>query len=513
MSMIRQLILAFALCSPALATPAQDALYDKVIAGDNAAVEKILADGVSLDEAPDRDPELQRELFKVFLVTDPRIEAFTADWLQKEPGSAYAMTARGWYLVAMGRANRGGDWISMTYRDGLDRMNDYDTAALNIFTDATKAAPRLLSASDGLIRLTQSVAPKKLIVLELERIMALHPNRGSLMRAMYTLAPQWGGNMDEVGLVCGRYAPLITSIKDYTPKVCEVDAVYFGSFAKGDARDAASIALQGLQNPVLDYARLEDVLDRKGTPAHWKDVLNKIKTERPLTPEEGLALDNAYIAVNHVGELANYREALLLNQDQLRIAADRDPLSSIVVMEYIDWLKKRSAEHDIKYDIPDARARLKRVLTAIPFSWRAWRELANLSRGDEIGTMERVRGYSQNSIYYSNYAQEALQSALSTMVAQTDLYSKRKYANGNYNLAPDDVAELDRLGKCPIVALTRLTLAACAERDISSDQCLAMAYMFLLKPMLEDVEARGVCQTETNAPLASLMLGPVPADF
>ena len=63
-------------------------------------------------------------------------------------------------------------------------MNDYDTAALSIFTDATKAAPRLLFASDGLIRRTQSVAPKELIVLELGRITALHPNRGSLMRAL-----------------------------------------------------------------------------------------------------------------------------------------------------------------------------------------------------------------------------------------------------------------------------------------------------------------------------------------
>jgi hypothetical protein len=522
MSLIRRFILAIVLsaltfANPVFATPEQDALHDQIMAGDIAGVEATLTKAVARDATPGQEPQLQRDMFLMFVVTDPKIDEFTANWLNERPGSAYAMTARGWYLHAMGRANRGDDWISVTYSDGIDNMVAFDTEALALFTAATKAEPGLLTASDGLIRLTQSIAPEEIIPQELERIMTQRPNRGTLMRAMYKLAPQWGGSPGQVRLVCDRYAPMVTTVKDYTPEVCMVDAVYFGIFAPGKMRDAASLALQTLPNPVLDYARVLDALDRKGTAEHRLAVLEKAKSERQLTPEEAVAYDNAYFQVNHVAInndiLATYRQAVTQGLVTLRIAADRDPLSTPVVLDYIKQLQENQRENGVAFDRADARARLQRLLTAIPHSWRAWMELAWFSHDSEPGTMERVGGYLDNSIYYSNYGQEALQNAVSDLVAQTDNYAKRNAIADLPDLTPDEVAEVDRLGRCKVLALTRLALAACSSRGISGDQCLVNAYKFLLKPMFEDIEARGVCQAEGKAPLEDLLPGPVPADF
>jgi hypothetical protein len=517
MSLIRQIILAIALCSPAFATPAQDALHDMIMAGDIAAVEATLTKAVAQEGAPGQEPQAQRDLFLMFVVTDPKVDRFTANWLQERPDSAYAMTARGWYLHAMGRANRGSDWMSATYRDGVDAMVAFDTEALALFTAAAKAEPGLLAASDGLLVMTQTVAPEETIPVEMERIMALRPNRGSLMRAMYKLAPQWGGDPDQVRLVCDRYAPMVTTVKDYTPAVCMVDAVYFGLFVPGEMRDAASIALQTLQNPVLDYARVLDVLDGNGTAEYRLAVLEKTKSERQLSPDEAMAFDNAMFQVNHVAVnndiLSTYRQAVSQGLDTLRIAADRDPLSTRAVLDYIDQLQQNNMENGAEFDIADAQARLQRLLTTIPHSWRAWMMLARLSHDSEPGTMERVVGYLHNSIYYSNYGDEALRNAVGDLTAQTDNYSKRKYKAGQSNLTPEDVAELDLLGRCPILALTRLALAACAEKGIVSEQCMVNGYMFLLKPMFADIAARGICQAETNAPLEELLPSAVPADF
>lgn len=517
MSLIRLIILAITLCGPAFATPAQDALHDKIMAGDIVGVEDTLTKAVAQDATSGVEPELQRDLFTVFWVTDPKIDAFTAKWVAQSPSSAYAMTARGWYLHAMGKANRGEDWMRVTYAGGVETMLALDSQALALFTAASTTEPGLLAASDGLLALTQTVASEDTIPLELERIMTLHPNRGSLMRAMYKLAPQWGGDARQVQLVCNRYAPMVTTLEDYTPEVCGVDAVYYGHFVPGQMRDEASITLQSLTNPVLDYARVLDVLDGKGTAANRLAILENTQSERQLSPNEASAMDQADIEVNHrdpAGYYApNYQKALSKGLDELRLRADRDPLYTTAVLDYVHQQEQNLRENGIKYDMNDARARVHRLLTAIPHSWRAWMKLADLNLGVDPGSMEKVGTYLRNSIYYSNYGSEALQHAVGDLMLQTDMYSKRKATSGKLNQTAADVAELDHLGRCPILGLTRLTLSDCAQQGVSSDQCLVNGYMFLLKPLLEDVAARGVCQTEANAPLESLLPGPVPADF
>ena len=517
-SLAALLAMALTLCGPAFATPAQDMFRDQIMAGNIAGVDAALAQAGVQDAAPGADPELQRALFTVFWVTDPKIDAFTAKWLAKAPSSAYAMTARAKYLAALGRANRGEDTARTTYPAGVDIMQALDTEALALFVAASKAEPGLLAASDGLLVQTQTVAPEATLPLELERIMALHPNRGSLMRAMFKLAPQWGGTADQVHIVCDRYAPMVTTPKDYTPEVCVVDAVFYGRFTQGAMRDAARVALETLSNPVLDYARLLDVMDNKGTAAHRLAVLDKVKSERPLTANEGLIWDIANIEVNNIQTLPpddtpTYKLALAGGLEDLRRAADRDPFYTTVVVDYISQLEQNFWQNGTDFDRADADKRLQRLLAAVPHSWRAWLRLAQLHYDYKPGTLQTTSDYLQNAIAYSNYGQIALQQALSGMIIMTDGYSKRKATAGQLNQTPQDVAELDGLGRCPIVALIRIIQAVCDERGIGHQECFSMNYAFLLDAMMADIQAREVCRTEASAPLESLLHGPVPVDF
>jgi hypothetical protein len=516
MRLIFKLLLAIVLCGPVFATTSPETLRDMVIAGDIAAVEAALEDAAIKDATSGLDPETQRDLFKVFWVTHPAIDAFTDKWMHQSPTSAAAMTARAWYLHAMGYANRGQDTARYTYQGGVEAMQSLHQQAFSLFVEATKADPGLLAASDGILVLAQTVADDEVIPVELERIMALHPNRGSLMRAMYPLAPQWGGRPTQVYLLCDRYAPQITSIKNYTPEVCATDAVFYANFAPGRMRTAAYEQLSQLQNPILDYARQIAALDRFGPATQRLAVFEKLKAQRPLTPEEVIEWRIAFNEVNGLiaeGLDPAYAEAVSQGIDQLRLAADRDPLNTAVVTDYINRLEKNLWENSKDYDEDDAIRRLQTLLVAVPHSWRAWNRLAKLKSDYSTGNLEATDPYFQNAIYYSNYGLAALQDAIDGKTTLIDFRSRLKMTPGKSSPSPEDTAELDQIGVCPLVALVRITDAVCASESMDRKTCLRNASWWLLNPLLEQTKARNACQQEENAPLESLLKGPVAVDF
>lgn len=517
MRLILNIILAIIVSGPALATTSAEDLRSLVIGGDVKAVEAAIDGAVAQDFATHADPALQRDLFAIFHVTHPDIGAFTEKWLREQPTSAYAMTARAWYFHKIGSVNRGDYGTRITFSGGLEIMSDQYSKAETLFVAATKARPDLLAASDGIIAVSLTVGGRAAIPTELERIMAIYPTRGSLMRAMRPLSPQWGGSPEDVSLVCARYAPMVVAIKDYTPNVCWVDAVFYANFQDEQAREAAYQALQMLDNPILDDARLAAAMDRRGPATQRLAVLEKFKAKRHLTTKEASALDTATIEANQLDPTVyyapNYEQALSDGVADLRLKADRDPFNTTVVLNYLGNLPPNWQENGGDFGLEDARTRVQRLLTAVPHSWSAWQTLADLTYDNTADTIKKASGYLQNSIFYSNYGQEALQNALSVLAARTDRYSKRKATSGALNLTPEDLTELDLLGKCPIVALSRIAQSVCAQRGIGGDQCLDVTYGFLLRPMLQDVQDRGACETETNAPLESLLRGPEPADF
>jgi hypothetical protein len=80
---------------------------DLVVAGDIAQVEAALKSAVAADQAPEAEPDAERDLFSLFTDSHPAIAALTERWLAEQPDDALAMTARGWHLYALGWNARG----------------------------------------------------------------------------------------------------------------------------------------------------------------------------------------------------------------------------------------------------------------------------------------------------------------------------------------------------------------------------------------------------------------------
>lgn len=517
MQLIRLVFIALALCGPAFATTTPDALREMVMAGDIAAVEAAISEAVEQDTATHADPASQRDLFLVFQVTHPDIGAFTAKWLHDAPTSAYAMTARAWYLYNLGFANRGFDTMRSTFSGGLDIMFEQHSEALSLFSAATEANPKLLAASDGILGASRTVSAKENIPKELERIMALYPTRGSLMRVMFSVSPQWGGSREQVNLVCDRYAPKIVSIKDYTPEVCMVDAVFYADFRDEQARHTAYLALQHLDQPILDDARLAAAMDGRGPVEQRLAVFEKTKAKRPLTPEEVSRWRLVFDAANDLPrthEDPTYAKAVADNIDAMRRAADQDPLNSIKVIDFIRQVGELSSTNSIPYDRADVEQRLQTLLRDVPHSWRAWQEYALFESLGPDYDLKKANQFFQNSIFYSNYSREAVEEALE----YTSYMSNRRWHGiakiSNSAIAAPQLAELDRLGLCPMVAFERLATELCRMENKSSVECFSMdSFKSPRAELKEDIKARGVCQTEANVPLETLLKGPVSVDF
>jgi hypothetical protein len=260
-------------------------------------------------------------------------------------------------------------------------MADHERA-FDLAVKAVAADPDLLAASDLMLRLTGTFGNFEVIPVELERVMARHPNRGSLLRVMKSLAPQWGGSPAQVKLLCDRYAPMVASVPGYDATVCAIDAVYAGGFWDGDQRDEAHQLLMLTPNPVLDYARLDDAVAGLGNPIQRVKVLEAVKAERGLTTIEARALDTAIAEKAGPGVLVTQDEwkiALGNAVDARRVEADLDPYDPFAVNRYVTTAMDAEEVLGAKLDAADMTARLERLLAQVPYAARSWQLLGDLT--------------------------------------------------------------------------------------------------------------------------------------
>lgn len=515
------LIAALALFpTKALASITYDALFDLVINGDIPAVEAALKTAVAEDAAATGEPERQRDLFSVFTLTHPGVADFTAKWLEADPQSAYALTARGWHQYGMGWAMRGEGLARDTFPGAFQKMREFHEVAFDLMSAATEADPTLLAASDGVLRIPQTLGNIEAIPGELERIMATLPNRGSLMRAMLALSPQWGGRSEQVELLCGRYAPKITTMAGYDALVCRVDAAYYADFQSGDQREAAHQMLTLIDNPVLDYARLMDAVDNVSTPQQAIRLLERAKSARPLTVQEAEALDHARSMDAGFSVIEEFPERDAAMPQAVVVArrqADRDPLMGSVVTRYISLAYRNASKNGGAVDRAEVEARLKQLLTVAPYDGNAWLQLAQLiSEDGSLAGIEAAQPYFENAVVYSNYRYDVVYSMLDTKLAiirKPDNWMASRDISG---LSSDELAELDRIINCPVITdhLRMQYVCMSARREGSSCANGQMDAESPLAERMSNIVERGVCKAEIESyQPEELILSPVEVTF
>ncbi len=514
-----RLTLAFIvlLCTPcAEAAITGNALRDLVIAGDQAGVAQALTDAVAEDAAnPDVEPTLQRELFTIFTETNPRNDSFTTRWLNAAPDDPLARTARAWYLTSLGWAQRGGDFTNRTPPAAFAAMTDLHQQAFLLFDSAATAAPNLLAASDGRLVLATTVADHDLIPAEIDRIMSLHPNRGSLMRAMTAIAPQWGGAPHQMPLLCDRFASKVRTIPGYTSEICLVDAVFYAGLAGTPIHDQALLALAGMTHPILDDARLDAALSGLGDPAARVATLQSVAATRPLTAAEALALDTATGEQSGSFGFVAYLPALAFGIDALRAKADNDPLNALAVIDFITQSQANEAENKITFDKDDATRRMQTLLRSIPHSWRGWLKLGELTavaRSPEA--LDLGNRAFNNAMHLSGYSSEVLRLWVSYLAMPVMELRVKSGGDGSAGLTSKELAKRDRTLNCPLVAQTRFYLYACGVEGGSDAGCRqSISQSKYVFAQIDNVVARGACQTEAFAPLDQLLQPPTPVDF
>jgi hypothetical protein len=517
MRLILTLILAITLCGPAFATT-PDAFRNLVMAGDITAVDAALNDALAQDARSGIEPDAQLGLFAVFEVTRPAIDTFTANWLAQSPTSPNAMTARGWYLYAMGQAMRGSGYAGRVYPAALEAKYTYHSQAFELFDAAHAANPDLVAAANGVLQLTATLGSEDITPKALVRIMAVQPNRGSLMRAIAALPSYWGAKGGQVIKLCQEYAPKITSVPGYDVNTCLVDGIYFKGFQKTDKREAAHELLVLTPHPILDYARLIDAIDRYGPPEQSLEILKRLQKTRQLTPIEAAALDeaNRTIKGDPIVTPIEYIKSLASDLAARKLRVARDPFNPIEVNGYVKALQNAEFVIGTPFSNDEVTLPLQALLTKIPYSGEAWLTLANIIRGDALdpnGRLARIEAaepYYTNAVVYTDASYDALEAA---MEAKGWAIANPENPNLQADLSALSAAELEQLDQtfhCPLAITYRLLLAAC--KSPGSGCGIQHPARDAINARMMSVYDRGACLKEINVYQLTMPL-PAQVDF
>lgn len=519
---MRNLILLLGLlASPAQAAINFDDLRTLVLARDFAATDAALT-AAHIEYTAAHTPDAERDLYNVFALSDPAIGEFALDWARDEPNNPRALTAKGWNLYTWGWIIRGDRSFERTSAEALDALSTRHSAAFPLFKQATELQPDLIPASDGLLRLTATLGNKSLIPLELERIMTSQPNRGSLMRAMVALAPQWNGRPEQVNLLCDRYAPKITDIKDYSPEVCRIDAVYYANFWYGDQRAAAHQLLMFTLNPVLDYAREADILAGLMTPEETIAALEAIKSKRPLTLKEAEKLDFTRMDLNRtLPQDADYPEskaAQLRDIAQGDAALKRDPFNPDLLHHYVQI--RADAVYNLDRPMPPAEKadminRLQAVLKVVPTSPKLWSDLAGLTlNARDLDSIASAEPYFHNAIHYARYGTRQFSDAVRPKVEMVLDPRNYMHAADISGLTPEQLAKLDQIVNCPLLGQLSILGVVCQNTNTPANQCADGAVTnTVVIQRLRDRIALGACGPALGQSLETLYEKPAKVDF
>ncbi len=522
--MVRMLLAALAVLMSsggAGAVVTWDELHDLVRAGDVAAVETALQDAVDADSDVSVEPDEQRKLFTIFTNSEPAIAEFLTRWQHEKPDSALATTAMGWHLWKRGWNALGGvdaplpeAWAALR----ADHGQAYDLAVTVVATN-----PDLIAASDLMLRLTATLGNPEIAPVEMERVMALHPNRGSLLRIFGAFSQQVADRKLLVTTLCDRYAPMIRSVPAYDAVTCGVDAAYGGGVWYGEDGTEPRQLLQLTSNPVLDYARLQDAAANIGPAQQRVRLLEAEKALRALTTDEAMALDTARAEAagpEVLITLDEWKIALAGAVDQRRIEADRDPYDPVTVTRYVATLQDASNHLGQTLPRDEMILRLQALLGRVPFAAEAWRDLADMTIGEVdpgavgLDMLEQVEPYYINAVVYSNYDADMVAALVFgkywAIVDPKNVTQSRDMTV----LSSAERARLDEVVNCPMMRQLKILMLVCRNQGIDIDKCSGFpGGTFPIESRLHKVNGDSGCQQEVNRPMENLAYSPIAITF
>ncbi len=487
---------------------------------DFEAVEEILAQAhqASLDGA-NAYGDL-REMFRVFESTAPEMREFTETWLDEMPDSPYALTGLTWNLYAAGWHMRGTRLPQFSYEEGMLRFLGLHERATRLARRAYEVAPNLVPASDAVLRLTLTNGANTRIPMQrvnaqvriLENVMALTPNRGSLLRALTVTQPKWGGNFEGAVLICSKFANLVTDVEGYNTDICLVDAAYTYNYGAA-VKERARVALEASDEAYLDFARRQD----------WEPGYSRRADNEVLEYLAGEGKTDIEMARNYDQKVSYVQGTPPISGDiyAANIAATRaklgfDPYNPALIKALTE--PPFGVRPGANLDVHDENFELaKLALNAAPYDADVWNNIAMVSHGSTDPASAEEIPYFENSMIFANYKPAYFFEYLSAKRADySALYGGKTPAN----LTEQQTASLDEAVTCPLIKLIRFKEMMCAVVQNDNPYYYTTNCEWdpvndgFLDRLISQAETRNSCDLEINTELFDLFVKtPTQTDF
>ncbi|MGL4321427.1 MAG: hypothetical protein ACRCS3_11245, partial [Paracoccaceae bacterium] len=440
---------------------------------DIAGFDQAIRAGHAADLAAKGDQNRQRALYAAFVSADPRVAAFTAQWLAAEPHSPYAQMARVWHLHALGWAVRGTDIRRYTYPQALADMDKLHDAGLALAMQAREAAPDFVAASDAVILLGQTRGMADSAEAELARIMAIAPNLGSLTRASDALVPKWGGSTEAMYRICEDHAAKVPDMPGYTVAMCAID-IPLATRLSADVVATVGTALDQLP----DHPHLVPLRARLAVYGHGS-VTDRIAALEAFLPtadfnnglllEAAHALDRLYTQNTDIvsGHYETVRQGYI---PWLTAQLDVNLADPGLLKEYIGMVGGPPHAETPSDEVINAV--LRRALVAAPYNANVLHELVGLQI-DRITpeTLQAASPTIANALVYSNYRTKFLSD-----FAHYYHYAYRHSADSPVKHAPgtqspEALAAFDTAVSCPYTRIMRILTYICETQGGQDEGC------------------------------------------
>lgn len=503
-----------------------ETLLSSAHAGDFAGVEAQIRD------APDRTA--QRDLVWALAATDPATVDFTKAWVAAAPDNPTALTARAWSLYWAASKIRGERIRRHTWPPLLEEAGQMYREALSLAERATGLDPRFLPASDAVILLGVVTGRGEASLVELERIMALDPNRHSLVLTASNLTPAWGGSIELMEALCSYFAPQVADVPDYTSDICLAQSILRGQ-VWGERKDWAIMVVEPqadksfLEREVMALAR-EYLL-----PANGIALLRaRLETEGRMSVYPILAPHRDFLRMGDLPDKGGFAAALDLDIAAASRAADRDPgnpkalseLANLFEIEDLfvegqvlrnsnptdaerEAIAKQLAELRLRR-ATDLDVRARRLIHLAPRNTAALEFAVKhiLPSGNDPLEMDRwALSALTNATIYANYQEIQL--------GRIVLEAKGRYASLRERMAAGKApaytdAQLDEVYLCPYIRAVRIVDAVCADHEWGVETCLlesvwvAPSESGLKNTLYSEIMDRGACTAERETPVRAL---------
>ena len=120
-------------------------------------------------------------------------------WVDEDPESAYALSARGIQFIASAKKARGGEFIRNTPKGDIERMNAFLVKARADFEESLRRDPNLIAAYHGLLEIAQLKGDQAWASKLAHSALAIDPADNWIYDQWIDVAePPWGGSYQKM---------------------------------------------------------------------------------------------------------------------------------------------------------------------------------------------------------------------------------------------------------------------------------------------------------------------------